>query len=188
MTSGNPNKSATPMTDKPKEPMSSGSSTHQSSTGHTNPSNPTNANNPSSSMNSGNSSGASSGCASGAVAGSNAHKMNSQTVNPSVESQYWKDNYSKRPYADAKVTQDDFAPAYRYGWESFASHGGDEKTFDTVEPDLRRGWEKAKGSSQLGWEQAKAASRDAWDRVDGANRGDNTNRADNANRNPSNSK
>jgi hypothetical protein len=36
-----------------------------------------------------------------------------------------------------------------------------------VEPDLERGWEKARGKSRSAWQEMKAAVRDAWDRVTG---------------------
>lgn len=107
----------------------------------------------------------------------NAGTAHSDTINPTVEAQYWKDNYAKRPYADAKMTQDQYAPAYQYGWDSYKAHGSDGKTFDNVESDLRRGWDKAKGSSRLAWDQAKLATRDAWLRVELAARDATTSKA-----------
>lgn len=60
---------------------------------------------------------------------------------------------------------DDYAPAYRYGLESFARHGANQASFDSVESELGRGWENAKGKSRLVWDAAKSASRNAWNRV-----------------------
>jgi hypothetical protein len=59
---------------------------------------------------------------------------------------------------------DDYAPAYRYGWESRTRHTG--RTWDQVENDLSRGWHSARAHSRLTWDRAKLAARDAWDRVE----------------------
>ena len=54
-------------------------------------------------------------------------------------------------------------PAYMYGVENYARHNG--ASFDKVESDLARDWQRAKGKSRLGWEEAKEATRDSWQRV-----------------------
>lgn len=100
----------------------------------------------------------------GAVAGGYAGKAVAEAVNPSVEDDYWRNNYHTRPYVSSGTNYEDYQPAYRYGWESRSQHAG--RTFDQAENDLSRGWEKAKGKTELTWERAKHATRDAWDRVD----------------------
>jgi hypothetical protein len=100
------------------------------------------------------------GAAGGGVAG---HDI-AESVNPSVEDAYWRENYKTRPYASSDSSYEDYAPAYRYGWESRSQHTG--RNFSEVESDLGRGWDRAKANSSLGWEKAKAATRDAWDRID----------------------
>lgn len=109
--------------------------------------------------------GAVAGAAVGAVVGGLAGKAAAESINPTTESKYWLDNHGSRPYANSALGFDDYAPAYRYGWESFGRHAGEAKTFDGVEADLGRAWDKVKGSSRLGWDQARLATRDAWDRV-----------------------
>ena len=105
------------------------------------------------------------GAAVGAVAGGLIGKGVAEGVNPSAEHEYWRSNYTSRPYAQSGYDYDsDYGPAYQYGWESRQSHTG--RKFDEVESDLGRGWEKAKGKSRLAWEHAKGATRDAWDRVE----------------------
>ena len=112
----------------------------------------------------------------GAVAGGLAGKGVAEAVNPTAEDTYWRDNYKTRPYAaggDDVTTytyDDDFRPAYRYGWESRAKHQG--RKFDEVEADLGRDWDRAKGSSRLNWDRAREATRDAWHRVERAIPGD----------------
>jgi hypothetical protein len=106
----------------------------------------------------------------GAVAGGLAGKGVAESVNPTAEDAYWRENYKNRPYAQNDYTYDEYAPAYRYGWESRSRYSG--RKFDEVEPDLGRNWDTAKGKSRLGWEKAKEATRDAWHRVERAIPGD----------------
>lgn len=100
----------------------------------------------------------------GATGGGLAGKGVAEQVNPTAEDAYWRENYKTRPYYTADSSYDDYAPAYRYGWESRSRYAG--RRFDDVESDLSSGWEKAKAKSRLGWEKAKMATRDAWDRID----------------------
>ena len=109
------------------------------------------------------------GAAVGAVAGGLAGKGAAEAVNPTVETEYWRNNYSSRPYASSG-SYDEFQPAYQYGWESYSRHQG--RKFDDVEPELRRDWEKGKANTKLGWDKAHSAARDAWDRVERAMPGD----------------
>ena len=99
----------------------------------------------------------------GAVGGGLAGKGVAESINPTEEDAYWRENYKSRPYASDVNNYDDVAPAYRYGWESRTKHEG--RKYDEVESDLERGWDNAKGNSRLGWDKAKHAARDAWDRV-----------------------
>lgn len=98
----------------------------------------------------------------GGVAGGLAGKGAAESVNPTVEDAYWRQNYSSRPYIDKGADYEAYRPAYRYGWESYDRHTG--KSFDEVEPQLSSEWETRKTS--LGWSKARNAVRDAWDRVD----------------------
>jgi hypothetical protein len=107
----------------------------------------------------------------GAVAGGLAGKGVAEAVNPTAEDAYWRDNYKTRPYAQGDYTyDDDYRPAYQYGWESRSRYQG--RKFDEVESDLGRDWDRTKGRSRLGWERAKEATRDAWHRVERAVPGD----------------
>ena len=99
----------------------------------------------------------------GAVAGGLAGKGVAEAVNPTAEDQYWRTNYSSRPYATAGTKYDTLQPAYRYGWESRSRHEGKEWT--DVENDLRAGWNSARGNSKLAWDDARPATQDAWDRT-----------------------
>ncbi|MBK7405687.1 MAG: hypothetical protein IPJ41_13975 [Phycisphaerales bacterium] len=116
--------------------------------------------------------GAVAGAAVGAVVGGVVGSATAEALDPTIETKYWKETYGTRPYADKKLGFDHYEPAYRYGWESFGRHGGGSgHTFASVESDLRRGWEKAKGKSDLAWDKARLATKDAWDRVESGDHG-----------------
>ncbi len=95
----------------------------------------------------------------GAVAGGLGGKAVAEAIDPTVEDTYWRTEHKNRSYYDRFMGYEDYAPAYRYGWENHA------RDFAKDEADLASGWEKARGKSRLTWDRAKAASRDAWDRV-----------------------
>ena len=108
------------------------------------------------------------GAAVGAVVGGLAGKGIAESIDPTREDAYWRDNYSSRPYANGG-SYDDFGPAYAYGVSSYSTYG--DRGFDAAEGDLSRGWDQARGSSSLGWDRAKHATRDAWNRLsDGVER------------------
>jgi len=102
------------------------------------------------------------GAAIGAVAGGLAGKAVAEQVDPTVEDAYWRENYASRPYVGTGAVYEDYGPAYRYGVDSYAGHGG---RFEDAEPDLATGWERARGTSRLDWSDARHASRDAWSRL-----------------------
>jgi hypothetical protein len=106
----------------------------------------------------------------GGVAGGLAGKGIAEAINPTLEDEYWRENYKSRPYVDAGEDYETYAPAYRYGWESYGRHRGSH--FDEVEGDLRGDWERSEWNAGLPWDRAKHATRDAWHRVERALPGD----------------
>ena len=82
------------------------------------------------------------------------------------EDNWWRNNYSSRPYATGR-NYEDFRPAYQYGFESGQHHMG--RNWNDVETDLRSGWEKFEGRKGAGgtWESVKDAVKDAWHRITG---------------------
>jgi uncharacterized protein YcfJ len=107
--------------------------------------------------------GAAVGAVAGAVAGGLAGKGIAESIDPTAEDAYWRENYRTRPYYTEGTDYDEYAPAYRHGWESRARYH--DRSWDQVESDLGTEWERVKGKSKLGWEKAKGATRDAWDRI-----------------------
>lgn len=85
-----------------------------------------------------------------------------QRFDPEAEEDYWRKHYHERPYVE-QAGYEDFGPAYAYGVSMYVVHGS--RDFARAEPDLERGWDRARGSSKLTWERAKHAVRDVWDRL-----------------------
>lgn len=109
--------------------------------------------------------GTAAGIAVGAVVGGLAGKGIAEKINPTRELEYWRGAYQSQPYYSAEYSfEEDYAPAYRLGYESYPMHKG--RSFDQAEGDLRSGWEKTKGQSRLSWDHAKQATRAAWNRAE----------------------
>lgn len=107
--------------------------------------------------------GAAVGAVVGAVAGGFGGKAVAESIDPTTEEAFWRETYPSRPYYDSQTTYDEYAPAYRQGWESRERFKG--RRFDEIEPELGRTWTNARSSSKLTWMQAKHAARDAYDRA-----------------------
>jgi hypothetical protein len=86
-----------------------------------------------------------------------------QVVDTNAEEEYWRQNYSTRPYVSQGTSFTDYKPAYKYGAEAHRRYAG--KSFDEAEPELAGDWDKFKGTSSLTWDKAKHAAREAWQRV-----------------------
>jgi len=82
-----------------------------------------------------------------------------------TEEDYWRQNYSNRPYVGSNRDFSVWSPGYRYGYESANRYHG--RKWDEVESDLRTGWDRYEHRGSSAWEQMKHAVRDAWDRVTG---------------------
>lgn len=106
--------------------------------------------------------GAVAGAVIGAVAGGLGGKAVAESINPTAEEAYWRENYHREPYYEAGRTYDDYAPAYRLGLHGRTSYEGE---FGDVENRLASDWDSRRESSNLTWFQARSASRAAWDRV-----------------------
>jgi len=104
------------------------------------------------------------GAAIGAVAGGLAGKGIADMIDPTMEDDYWRGSWKDRSYIDGGFTYDqDYAPAYRYGWEAYPRYPG--RTFEEVESELGTEWDRSRGESRLDWDRARHATRDSWQRV-----------------------
>lgn len=116
--------------------------------------------------------GAVAGAVVGAVAGGLAGKGVAESIDPTVEDTYWRDNYANRPYVEQNVDYEEYQPAYRTGYEGYGRYYGTGRGFDEVEPELEQHYTTNRGHSNLGWAKAKYAAKDAWDKVERAIPGD----------------
>jgi hypothetical protein len=110
------------------------------------------------------------GAAAGAVVGGLGGKAVGERMNPTVEDTYWRENYRNERYHKPEFGYDDYAPAYRTGYEGRVRHDG--RSFDDAELDLRSEYEQGRGNSRLEWNEARDATRAAWHRVERALPGD----------------
>jgi|EndMetStandDraft_5_1072996.scaffolds.fasta_scaffold61691_2 hypothetical protein len=104
------------------------------------------------------------GAIAGGVGGGLAGKATAEAIDPTAENEYWEQNYSARPYYDEELPYDEYAPAYRTGWEARQLYP--DAAFDDVQSDVEAHWDKTRAKSKLDWERAQPAVRDAWDRID----------------------
>ena len=110
------------------------------------------------------------GAAVGAVVGGLAGKAAAEAFDPTAEDTYWEANYHKEPYYEKGRSYNDYANAYRTGYEGRTRHN--LRTFEEAEGDLRMDYHRRGDSSSLPWEKSKHAARAAWDRVERALPGD----------------
>ena len=112
--------------------------------------------------------GAAVGAVIGAVAGGLGGKAVAESIDPTAEDTYWRENYPSRPYAEKSRSYDDYQPAYRQGWEARSLYS--DKSWDEIESELASRWDERRGKSSLEWKDASRASKDAWDRTGAAGR------------------
>ncbi|NES97400.1 MAG: hypothetical protein F6K32_19700 [Desertifilum sp. SIO1I2] len=105
------------------------------------------------------------GAAGGAVAGGLMGKGIAESVDPTVEDAYWRENYVTRRYYNSAYDYNDYQPAYRMGFEGYAKYANTGRSYDEFEPELQRDYETRYPDARLRWPEARYASRDAWDRV-----------------------
>lgn len=98
----------------------------------------------------------------GAVAGGLAGKGTAEAVNPTTEEAYWRDNYTSEPYYQDGFAFDEYAPAYRLGFNGRSRYSGE---WSDVEPRFASDWNTANAGSALAWPEAQHATRAAWTRV-----------------------
>lgn len=98
----------------------------------------------------------------GAVAGGLAGKGAAEGLNPTAEEAYWHDAYKSEPYYQAGYAFDEYAPAYRLGFNARARYSGE---WDDVEPHFASDWSTANVGSTLAWPEARHATRAAWTRA-----------------------
>ena len=108
--------------------------------------------------------GAAAGAVIGGVAGGLAGKALAENIDPTIEHGFWRSTFTARPYIEKGTSYEEYAPAYQYGWESWANYH--DRSYEEAEPILARDWAKHQGKSTLTWAHVKHAVRDSWLRAD----------------------
>ena len=84
---------------------------------------------------------------------------------------YYADRFASGDHDPRFTFEDDYRPAYRYGTYARTAYGGRDWD-DSLEVDLERGWDVARGSSRMSWIDARATVKDAWHGLERAIPGD----------------
>ena len=80
-----------------------------------------------------------------------------------TEENHWREHHHKQPFVKPGRTYEDYAPAYRVGYEGF--HKNPDKKFEEIEADLATEYQKRQ--TTLPWGDARDAARVAWDKLAG---------------------
>lgn len=107
--------------------------------------------------------GAAIGLVAGAIAGGLAGKGVAESIDPTVEEAYWRDNFAQRDYVDHEAEFETYRSAYRTGYEGRARFP--DKSFEEVESELEAHYDSHKGDSGLKWNDARHAALDAWNKA-----------------------
>ena len=86
------------------------------------------------------------------------------THNWDSENQYWRNEYSSRPYYNSTTNYSTYQPAYQFGVNSYNQNTGKPYS-DLDQAQLRKQWESSRGNSNLTWDQAQPAIRDSYERL-----------------------
>lgn len=90
-----------------------------------------------------------------------------EDLDPVAEGDYWRENFRRRPYYEARKEYSDYEPSYRYGWERAGQSEYRNRGFEEVELDLKRDWEASNSERLAAWEDARDPARDAFERARG---------------------
>lgn len=96
------------------------------------------------------------GVAAGALLG---HRL-AESADPRDSVGHFEEIYTTMSYYVSGMDWSDYAPAYRFGLETYRTRGGQE--FSRIEPALGARWLKQRGGSRLTWDQARGPVEHVW--------------------------
>ena len=79
------------------------------------------------------------------------------------EEAYWREQHAQQPYAKKELSYDDYAAAYRTGYEGFHKYLG--KPYEEIESDLALDYQRTQAGAALPWDHARHAVHAAWAKV-----------------------
>ena len=81
-------------------------------------------------------------------------------LDPAKEDAYWREYHPRQPYVKREYSYDDYAAAYRTGYEGFHKYPG--KAYEEIQDELALDYERNKAGSALPWDHARHAVHAAW--------------------------
>ena len=109
--------------------------------------------------------GAAVGAVVGGVAGAYSGRGVAEAVNPTAEETFWRENHASQEWATDGSAYDQYAPAYRTGYEGVMNYAG--RDYEEVETDLALDYQKHDPGTALPCDRARPAVKAAWQRVSG---------------------
>ncbi len=97
----------------------------------------------------------------GGLAGGLAGKAVAENIDPTVELDYWRDEYRNRPYYSEEYGFEDYEPAYRAGIEAYTP--GESMTWEEREELAASRYQGEHRA--LRWNDVRPAAKDAYDRL-----------------------
>ena len=91
-------------------------------------------------------------------------KQTHQAIDKTAENKYWQNQFRNENYYEAGRQYEDYAPAYRTGYEAQTRYAG--RSYNEIESDLERDYYANRGNGRLEWRDARDATRAAWHRVE----------------------
>ncbi len=101
----------------------------------------------------------------GAVAGAYGGRQIADAIYPPEEEQYWREHHGEEEWAEKDSSYEQYAPAYRSGYEAFSKYPG--KGYEEVEPEIEREYEQSDANRVVSWARARPALKAAWRRASG---------------------
>ncbi|WNZ24064.1 glycine zipper family protein [Leptolyngbya sp. NK1-12] len=101
----------------------------------------------------------------GSVIGGLVGKSAAEATNPTIEEAYWREQHQNRTDLHPERSYEAYQLAYQLGYESYVARAEQRTTYQEVEPELEREYERRNDGSSVEWNDAKYAVRDAWERA-----------------------
>jgi len=98
------------------------------------------------------------------VEGANPGSSIADSIDPDDYAAYWRDRFTAQPMFRASYDWNDYEPAYRLGYDTWANYA--TRRDDAADIELERRWEGAHGRSRLAWDDARFAVHDSWRAVE----------------------
>lgn len=106
--------------------------------------------------------GAAAGALVGAIAGGYAGLEATKLIDPTVEDDWLKKEFRKRPYVTEQSKFEDYVPLYQLGAKAEAMNS--HRSFEDVEDDVRNEYEQSGRNEMMPWGDARPAIADAFTR------------------------